>query len=56
MYNNEQYLAAQKLFADVKEQATDEKIKGDCAYYVANAAVRLNQPGADELMERFVSR
>ncbi|MCC4229772.1 tetratricopeptide repeat protein [Zunongwangia profunda] len=56
LYNNEQYLAAQKLFADVKEQATDEKIKGDCAYYVANAAVRLNQPGADELMERFVSR
>ena len=56
LYNNEQYLAAQKLFADVKEEATDEKIKGDCAYYVANAAVRLNQPGADELMERFVSR
>ncbi|WBL21616.1 tetratricopeptide repeat protein [Zunongwangia sp. HRR-M8] len=56
LYNNEQYLAAQKIFADVKEEATDEKIKGDCAYYVANAAVRLNQPGADELMQRFVSR
>ncbi|MGY5851354.1 tetratricopeptide repeat protein [Salegentibacter sp. F14] len=56
LYNNQQYLAAQNLFDEVKEETEDEKIKGDCAYYIANAAVRLNQPGADRLMERFVTR
>ncbi|MBI6121075.1 tetratricopeptide repeat protein [Salegentibacter maritimus] len=56
LYNNQQFLAAQNLFEEVKEQTKDEKIEGDCAYYIANAAVRLNQPGADRLMERFVSR
>ncbi|MFD1096627.1 tetratricopeptide repeat protein [Salegentibacter chungangensis] len=56
LYNNQQYLAAQKIFDDVKDETNDEKIKGDCAYYIANAAIRLNQPGADRLMERFVSR
>lgn len=55
LYNNEQYLAAQNLFDEVMEDTNDEKIKGDCAYYIANAAVRLNQPGADELMENFVT-
>ncbi len=55
LYNNEQYLAAQNLFSEVKEETKDEKIKGDAAYYIANAAVRLNQPGADRLMENFVT-
>ncbi|MCM4157695.1 tetratricopeptide repeat protein [Gramella sp. AN32] len=56
LYNNEQYLAAQTLFDKVKDENHDEKIKGDAAYYIANAAVRLNQPGADKLMEDFVTR
>ncbi len=56
LYNNQQYLAAQNLFDDVRDEVKDEKIEADCAYYIANAAVRLNQPGADRLMERFVQR
>lgn len=56
LYNNEQYLAAQNLFDEVKDETDDEKIKGDAAYYIANAAVRMNQPGADRLMENFVTR
>ncbi len=56
LYNNEQYLAAQNLFDEVKDQTDDEKIKGDASYYIANAAVRMNQPGADRLMENFVTR
>ncbi|MCM4159707.1 tetratricopeptide repeat protein [Antarcticibacterium flavum] len=56
LYNNEQYLAAQKLFDDVKGKTRDEKIESDAAYYIANAAVRLGQPGADKLMENFVER
>lgn len=55
LYNNNQYLAAQSLFAKVKQQAEDETIEGDCAYYIANCAVRLNQQNADQLMEEFVT-
>ena len=51
LYNNEQFLPAQTLFDEVKDDAKDEKIVSDCAYYIANAAVRLGQPGADKLME-----
>ncbi|MFN4762805.1 tetratricopeptide repeat protein [Gillisia sp. Q332] len=56
LYNNQQYLAAQTLFGDVKDETNDEKIESDCAYYIANAAVRLGQPGADDLMQNFVER
>jgi TolA-binding protein len=56
LYNSEQYLAAQALFDDVKDKTSDEKIKSDAAYYIANAAVRLGQPGADQLMQDFVNR
>lgn len=55
LYNNEQFLAAQTLFDRVKRQASDETIQGDCAYYIANCAVRLNQQNADALMEDFVT-
>ena len=55
LYDNEQFLAAQSLFDRVQRQVQDETIKGDCAYYIANCAVRLNQQNADELMETFVA-
>ncbi|MAP80352.1 MAG: hypothetical protein CL526_04620 [Aequorivita sp.] len=54
LYNNAQYLAAQNLFAKIQNSSTDQTIKSDCAYYIANAAVRLNQQNADQLMESFV--
>ena len=56
LYNNQQYGAAQLLFEKVKEKASDEKIEGDAAYYIANSAIRLRQNGADALMEEFVER
>src|SRR5690554_919966 len=56
MYNNGQFLAAQSLFEKVKNRSKDETVKGDCAYYIANAAVRLNQQNADQLMEEFVEK
>ncbi|GGG06248.1 hypothetical protein GCM10011344_03400 [Dokdonia pacifica] len=55
LYNSQQYLAAQTLFEEVKHETDDTTVKGDCAYYIANAAVRLNQQGADNLMQAFVS-
>ncbi|UZO80894.1 tetratricopeptide repeat protein [Aquimarina sp. ERC-38] len=54
LYNNKQFLAAQNLFDDVKDNVEDENIEAECTYYIANCAVWLNQKGADELMENFV--
>lgn len=55
LYDNQQFLAAQSLFTKVKMNTEDESIEGDCAYFIANCAVRLNQQDADQLMEAFVT-
>ena len=55
LYNNEQYQAAQSIFAKVKDNTKNLETKANSAYYEANAAVRLNQLGADRLMEDFVA-
>ncbi|NND78809.1 MAG: tetratricopeptide repeat protein [Maribacter sp.] len=54
LYNNEQYQAAQTIFEKVKLATKDYETEANSAYYAANAAVRLNQIGADRLMEDFV--
>ncbi|OAB81796.1 tetratricopeptide repeat protein [Cochleicola gelatinilyticus] len=55
LYKNDQFLAAQSLFTSVKAELNDDTLEGDCAYYIANCAVRLNQQNADQLMEDFVT-
>ena len=54
LYNNKQYLSAQILFDKVKADTNNSDVKGDCAYYSANAAIRLEQQDADSKMENFV--
>ncbi|SDH99145.1 tetratricopeptide repeat protein [Winogradskyella thalassocola] len=54
LYNNNQFKAAQTLFDDVKLNTNDATIESDCAYYIANCAVRLNQNNADNLITEFV--
>ncbi len=54
LYNNQQYQAAQALFERVKDATEDEETEANSVYYSANAAIRLNQRGADKLMEEFV--
>ncbi len=56
LYNNEQYQAAQTIFDKVKVNTKDGETAANSAYYAANAAVRLNQQGADRLMEDFVEK
>lgn len=56
LYNNQQYQAAQTLFEKVKSTTNDYETEANSSYYVANAAIRLNQRGADKLMEDFVER
>ena len=55
LYNDEQYASAQIIFDKVKSTTTNEELLSDCSYYIANCAIRTNQPGADNLMERFVA-
>ena len=55
LFKDAQYASAQLIFNKVKEAATTEELKSDCAYYAANCAIRTNQSNADELMEQFVS-
>lgn len=54
LFDKNQYQAAQMRFKSLLENTNDETIAGDCAYYVAYSAVRLQQPNADRLMEDFV--
>ena len=54
LYNNQQYQAAQALFEQIGEATNDGETEANSAYYAANAAIRLNQRGADQLMEDFV--
>ncbi len=56
LFHNKQYQAAQTLFQSVLATTTDEETRANSAYYIANAAVRLNQLGADRLVEDFVER
>ncbi|WP_188439476.1 tetratricopeptide repeat protein [Planktosalinus lacus] len=55
-YNNKQYNAAQMLFLELEKNSSNESLKADCAYYAANAAIRMNQQGAEQMMENFVTQ
>lgn len=55
LYKDKQYLAAQILFEKVKQNTKSQEVESDCAYYIANAAIRLNQTNADQMMEDFVA-
>ncbi|WP_298895514.1 tetratricopeptide repeat protein [uncultured Psychroserpens sp.] len=54
LYNNKQYQAAQSMFEAIKNDAPNETVESECAYYIANCAVRLNQKNADDLIQEFV--
>ena len=54
LYNNQQYRAAQSMFSSVIKTAEENILQSNCAYYIANCAVRLNQQNADQLVENFV--
>lgn len=54
LYNKQQYQASITLFKAVKNSAESQEIEANAAYYIANAAVRLGQRNAEELMQDFV--
>lgn len=55
LYNAKQFLTAQILFQQIKNSTSKSQIKEDCAYYIANSAIRLNQRSAEELIQNFVN-
>lgn len=55
LYKDKQYLSAQIIFEKVKQYNNNTEIQGDCSYYSAFCAIKLNQSNADELMENFVA-
>ena len=54
LYKDKQYQSAQIIFEKVKTSTNNQEVQADCAYYIANCAIRLNQFGADAMIERFV--
>ncbi|RYJ41870.1 tetratricopeptide repeat protein [Flavobacterium beibuense] len=54
LYNEKEYQAAQILFEKTKSTNSEMEVQADCAYYIANCAIRLEQMNADMLMENFV--
>jgi TolA-binding protein len=56
LFNDKQYQSAQIIFDKVILRVSSYDVKADCAYYIANCAIRLKQLGADQLMEDFVEK
>ncbi len=57
LYQNKAFLAAQKIFNQVKFQFDNSsELKANCEYYAANCAIRLEQPDADDLMQQYVDK
>lgn len=54
LYNEQQYGIAQILFDEVRIKNTNDEIQAECAYYIANCAIRLGQDGAEEKINQFV--
>lgn len=55
LYNNKEYAAAQSFFRKVQTAATDQSVKANTSYYIAQSAIRMQQPGADVIMTNFVT-
>jgi len=53
LFENHRYQAAKSLFEDVRN-SSNASIESNAAYYLANTAVRLNEPNAQQAVEDFV--
>ncbi|WP_372746266.1 tetratricopeptide repeat protein [Lutibacter sp.] len=57
LYKNNSFAAAQEKFEKIKNNFDNlSEQKANCEYYIANAAIRLGQQNADELMQNFVDK
>jgi TolA-binding protein len=55
LYENKSYKAAQELFINLKNNFSEtSELKANCEFYIADCAIKLNQPKSDNLMQQFV--
>lgn len=54
LYKEDEFAIAQMLFDKIKQQNHNEEVLADCAYYIANCAIRLEQEGAEQKIHHFV--
>lgn len=54
LFNHKQYKAAQHFFLRQKNNTTDAQTLMLCDFYIASTAVRLQQAGAEMLMQNFL--
>src|SRR6188768_1189611 len=54
LYKEQQYLSAQIIFEKEGQNYIHPDLKADCAYYIANCAMHLNQSDAGRLMKDFI--
>ena len=54
LFESKQYLAAQDIFKSVSTDTKNQITAADCAYYISNCAIHLNQKGAEELVTNFI--
>jgi TolA-binding protein len=54
LFQNHKYQAAKPLFETVEKNAKSQEVKTNAAYYLANTAIRLNEPNAQQQIEDFV--
>lgn len=54
LFNNHNYLAAQKVFQDVMRKTNSSKIEANAAYYLAVSAIRTDDPTAEQKIEKFI--
>src|SRR5690606_29409284 len=52
--NEQQYAMAQQLFDRTKINNQNDEIQAESAYYSANCAIRLGQPGAEQKISQFI--
>lgn len=54
LFKDKQYQSAQIVFDQVQQQNSSIDVNSDCAYYIGICAIHLNQPNADELIDKFI--
>lgn len=55
LYENKSYKAAQEQFIELSNTfSKTSELKANCEFYIADCAIKLNQPNSDDLMQQFV--
>ena len=55
LYENKSYKAAQASFKELTNSFSEaSELKANCEFYIADCAIKLNQPKSDDLMQQFV--